>query len=185
MPLGRFGYKVLNESLCEFRLLTVQPRSSPDEPIYVSIETHKLSAPPAYEALSYVWGAFIPKNPHIVLIGEEEGLEVTPNLFYILFKLSLTEKERVMWIDAICIDQDDLYERSSQVQLMRDIYVKATRTIVFLGNDTLGTYWNLPILKEITWGQTWETDKERQAGIETKTGNHGWGERNALRGVLW
>jgi Heterokaryon incompatibility protein (HET) len=55
------------------------------------------------------------------------------------------------------------------VQLMRDIYVKATRTIVFLGNDTLGTYWNLPILKEITWGQTWETDKERQAGIETKT----------------
>jgi hypothetical protein len=96
MPLSRFSYKVLNENLREFRLLTVQPRSSLDEPIYVSIETHKLSAPPPCEALSYVWGASAPNNPPIVLIGEEEGLEATPNLFYILMKLSLTEKERVM-----------------------------------------------------------------------------------------
>jgi hypothetical protein len=168
MPLSRFSYKVLNENLREFRLLTLQPRSSPDEPIYVSIKTHKLSAPPPYEALSYVWGDFGPNNPPIVSIGEEEGLEVTPNLFYILLKLSLAEKERVMWIDAICIDQDDLDERSSQVQLMRDIYMKATRTIVFLGDDSLGTYWILPILKEITWSQTWKTDEERQARIEAK-----------------
>jgi len=59
----------------------------------------------------YVWGAFIPKGPYFVLIGEEEGLEVTPNLFHILAELSLTEKERVIWIDAICIDQDYLVKR--------------------------------------------------------------------------
>jgi hypothetical protein len=52
---------------------------------------------------------------------------------------------------------------------MRDIYMKATRTIVFLGDDSLGTHWILPILKEITWSQTWKTDEERQVRIETKT----------------
>jgi hypothetical protein len=162
MPLRRFGYEHLKEDLVEFRLLTTQPRSSPEDPIYVSIETHKLSDPPQYEALSYVWGDFEPNNPHVILIGEDEGLEVSPNLFYILFKLSLADKERVMWVDAVCIDQNDLAERSSQVALMRDIYDKATRTIVFLGEESLGPYWILPIIKEITWGRTWDTDEENQ-----------------------
>lgn len=160
MSLNRFGYKTLNEDLREFRLLALHPRASHDEYIYISITTHKLAAPPPYEALSYVWGAFIRDDPYYILIGEEEGLEVSPNLFRILYKLSLHGKERVMWIDAICIDQNDLDERSSQVQLMRDIYEQATRTIVFLGEETVGTRGMLPILEEMTWDQRWGIDEE-------------------------
>ena len=50
---------------------------------------------------------------------------------------------------------------------MRDIYVKATNTIVFLGENTLGSHRVLP-LNEITWSRTWETKIEREAAVEKR-----------------
>lgn len=40
-----------------------------------------------------------------------------------------------MWIDAICINQEDLGERSSQVSFMTNIYAAAARVVVWLGKD--------------------------------------------------
>lgn len=187
MPFDRFGYEILDEGLREFRLLTIHPRSARGETFHISITTHQLSASPPYEALSYVWGAFIPNDPYYILIGEkeEEGLEVSPNLFYILCELSLRETDLVMWIDAICIDQDDLDERSSQVQLMRDIYERATKTIVFLGDETVGTSWILPLLEEITWSQEWTLSGESQAVIEAETKfKQRLASTNQIKGIL-
>lgn len=42
-----------------------------------------------------------------------------------------------MWIDAICINQMDLNERAQQVQLMAEIYRKASLVVVWLGEDAL------------------------------------------------
>jgi hypothetical protein len=52
--------------------------------------------------------------------------------------LRLEEEERFVWIDAICVNQDALDERSHQVQLMKDIYAQAARVIVWLGEDEYG-----------------------------------------------
>ena len=62
-------------------------------------------------------------------------LEVTRNLAVALQHLRYQHKPRVLWIDAICINQQDVHERSAQVQLMGDIYRSARQTTVWLGPE--------------------------------------------------
>lgn len=83
-----------------------------------------------YEALSYVWGDS--KKPHIISIDGYD-LRVTANLYEALLRLQDQLIERILWIDAICIDQDKKEERAKQVQLMAKIYCNANRVIVWLG----------------------------------------------------
>jgi hypothetical protein len=83
-----------------------------------------------YEALSYVWGGS--DKPHSILIGRY-GLPVTVNLYAALLHLRDRLIERIIWVDAICIDQDNQTERAQQVQSMAKIYCKANRVIVWLG----------------------------------------------------
>ena len=60
---------------------------------------------------------------------------VTLNLFKALQHLRLDTAPRVLWVDAICIDQDNIPERDAQVQLMGNIYRTAGRVIVWLGPE--------------------------------------------------
>ncbi|KAL8344915.1 hypothetical protein RB601_005110 [Gaeumannomyces tritici] len=82
-----------------------------------------------YEALSYVWGS--EKNKLSIYIdGVEQS--VRANLHHALSHLRDCFVERVLWIDAICINQDDNEEKGQQVQSMAKIYAKASRVIVWL-----------------------------------------------------
>jgi Heterokaryon incompatibility protein (HET) len=83
-----------------------------------------------YEALSYVWGSS--DKPHSISIGRYY-LPITANLYAALLHLRDQLIERIIWIDAICINQDDPTERAQQVQSMAKIYCKANRVIVWLG----------------------------------------------------
>ncbi|KAM0136390.1 hypothetical protein ACHAP3_004620 [Botrytis cinerea] len=83
-----------------------------------------------YEALSYCWGDASVKVPIIV---NGKMFPVTTNLFAALRKLRKTDSIRRIWIDAICINQDDNNEKSTQVLLMRDIYQNTGRCFVWLG----------------------------------------------------
>lgn len=88
-----------------------------------------------FEALSYAWGST--KKLVDVYVGETgcQTIQVTRNLADALPYLRHQEKPRVLWIDAICVNQQDLGERSSQVKRMPDIYSKATR-VVWLGLES-------------------------------------------------
>jgi hypothetical protein len=71
--------------------------------------------------------------------SEESGydtLSVTQNLSQALPYLRYEDKSRALWIDAICVNQQDLQERSQQVKRMAEIYSKATRVIAWLGPAT-------------------------------------------------
>ncbi|KAF8859326.1 heterokaryon incompatibility, partial [Acephala macrosclerotiorum] len=85
-----------------------------------------------YEALSYVWGE---SDPPCWILCNGQRKSVTPNLGAALRRLRYKEKWRLVWIDAICVNQEDLDERSQQVMLMRNIYSPARRVIVWLGED--------------------------------------------------
>ena len=89
-----------------------------------------------FEALSYVWGVSVKR--YKVQVNEKPFL-ITHNLFTALRELRLTERDRILWIDAMCIDQSNTVERGSQVQMMRDIYSKASRTIIWFGEATSTT----------------------------------------------
>ena len=84
-----------------------------------------------YETLSYVWGS--ESKPYKIRIDEGHSLSVTSNLFSALLHLRQTDAPRTLWIDAMCIDQDSFREREQQISIMRDIYARASRTIIWLG----------------------------------------------------
>jgi hypothetical protein len=86
----------------------------------------------AYEALSYVWG-----NPIYVdsLQFPSGHLDITPNLAAALRHLRFPDRVRVLWVDAICINQGNLLERAQQVQIMGHIYAKARQVLCWLGRD--------------------------------------------------
>jgi hypothetical protein len=83
-----------------------------------------------YEALSYAWGDS--EKLHTILIDGYD-LRVTANLYKALLHLQDQLIERILWVDAICINQDIQKERAEQVRLMAKIYCKANRVIVWLG----------------------------------------------------
>lgn len=83
-----------------------------------------------YEALSYVWGTRL-STDRIWLDGCEFG--VTENLHEALIHLRRPDEDRVLWVDAICIDQSHNGERGHQVGQMRLVYRTAQRVIIWLG----------------------------------------------------
>ncbi|KAH7067182.1 heterokaryon incompatibility protein-domain-containing protein, partial [Paraphoma chrysanthemicola] len=96
-----------------------------------------------YECLSYVWGDSTQRRRIYIQddsssaehVNELLYLDVTSNLFIALHRLRNESFPRLMWIDAICINQADLRERATQVQYMSTIYSSAGRVLVWLGEE--------------------------------------------------
>jgi Heterokaryon incompatibility protein (HET) len=74
---------------------------------------------------------------------------VTTNLKAALEKMRLPRRIRRVWIDAICINQEDIEERASQVRLMRGIYQNARRVVVWLGVGTAESRAAFELLRSI------------------------------------
>ncbi|KAH6701430.1 heterokaryon incompatibility protein-domain-containing protein [Leptodontidium sp. MPI-SDFR-AT-0119] len=114
-----------------FRLLTILPKSASSEGyLQCKLQDHDLDTAPPYEALSYVWGNAKPVG---CIFIDDESKSISFNLGLALVRLRHDDKERIVWIDALCINQDDIVERSQQVQLMVDIYTRCTRVVVWMG----------------------------------------------------
>lgn len=104
-----------------------------------------------YEALSYVWGSTDAPG-HVIIQSEISGhnsISVTRNLDVALRHLRHTDKSRSLWADAICINQQSLAERSSQVSLMSSIYRFAPKVIVWLGAEDENSHHALSMLESL------------------------------------
>ena len=139
-----YVYGDLPDAGTTVRLLKLLPGHR-EEPICIDLFDQDLAAPPRFEALSYTWGDDPGSNK--VLCGDL-WLPVTSNLHAVLLELRHLDEPRIMWIDAICINQDNRGEKNHQVVLMRKIYSTAERVIVWLGEADAET----PILLEF-WKQ--------------------------------
>jgi hypothetical protein len=82
---------------------------------------------PEYSALSYVWGDGTARTK-IEYNGCEA--EVTKNLAEALQHLRHEPESRYLWVDALCINQDNVEEKGHQVALMKDIYAYAGEVVV-------------------------------------------------------
>jgi hypothetical protein len=127
-PAKSFAYKRLNGGR-EIRSITLQ-EGNYDDPISLTIEHKSLDQKPTYEALSHVWG---PQNPSHVVRCSDGILAIGENLRNALLYLRRPDAARVLWIDQIAINQDDVDERMQQVNLMADIYSSASVVVVWLG----------------------------------------------------
>ena len=124
-------YDRLDVARKEFRLLNLLPGKQSD-PIICELQVWCCDKGqcPQYEALSYVW-AGSPGPSTIILRGRH--VHVTSNLESALRHLRYQDHHRTLWIDALCIKQDNLGERNDQVRQMRSIYQLASQVIVWLG----------------------------------------------------
>ncbi|KAH8668989.1 heterokaryon incompatibility protein-domain-containing protein [Xylariales sp. PMI_506] len=122
-------YHPLDKAGREFRLLRLHPGATPD-PIKADLITSSLRDHEPFEALSYVWGDT--KNEEPISLAGKSTL-VTRNLYEALDKMRRDSEPRLLWVDALCINQEDVDERSHQVRLMRDIYGRATCVLAWLG----------------------------------------------------
>ncbi|RSM03815.1 hypothetical protein CEP52_007193 [Fusarium oligoseptatum] len=94
-----------------------------------------------YETLSYAWGS--PSDSSHDILVNDQRYRVRQNLYHALcqFGTSFRYASRVrLWVDAICINQNDGLERATQVKRMKQIYSTAMRTIVWMGKDLGPTY---------------------------------------------
>jgi hypothetical protein len=114
------------------RLIRLLPSKEFEADVHCEIFRASLSRHPEYEALSYFCGD--PKTTSPVYL---EGVRshVTINLELALRHLRYEDRERVLWVDALSINQRDVRERNSQVKKMRDIYMGANKVLVWLGPE--------------------------------------------------
>jgi len=118
----------------QIRLLELAP-GGPDDELIATLSTASLESSPPYEALSYVWGDMT--TPRSIRL-QSSSFAITKNLEVALRGLRKVDQARTLWVDAICIDQDDLLERQAQVQLMKRIYSRSSRVLTWLGEEEEG-----------------------------------------------
>lgn len=83
-----------------------------------------------FAALSYVWGS--PETPKNIIMDGRTRFWVTNNLYDALKSLRRPEEARALWIDAVCINQDDPDEKALQIGLMRRIYKQAHEVLAYI-----------------------------------------------------
>ncbi|KAI1374161.1 HET-domain-containing protein [Hypoxylon crocopeplum] len=134
----RYQYKIISDNQ-SIRLFLLEP-GKVDEPVRGRLEFVNIDDAGFYEALSYVWGEPGPSGiaEYTVLLREgdsESSLELTRNLHGALKQLRLPDRARRVWVDQICINQEDQVERSKQVVFMGIIFKNASHVLVWLGLD--------------------------------------------------
>ncbi|KAL9627226.1 MAG: hypothetical protein Q9164_007668, partial [Protoblastenia rupestris] len=113
------------------RLVELPPGEKKGE-ISCSLRTYPLSQSPEYEAVSYCWGDF---TNRVQIHCEGRLLSIPSNLYAFLLRTRAKGIKRTLWADAICINQADNSEKTKHVQLMRDVYRRAKRTLIWLGEE--------------------------------------------------
>lgn len=145
----------------EIRIITLAPGEWNDR-IECTLRTVSLDDNPSYEALSYCWGD--PNDPKKLIFLPKQPFKATPSLESALRNLRHRDSERTMWIDAICINQNDVAERTAQVKQMQDIYAHASHLVVWVGaaseseDSDLGMETCRQVGEELKEGDHWDID---------------------------
>ncbi|KAN0099122.1 Heterokaryon incompatibility protein (HET) domain containing protein [Hyaloscypha variabilis] len=126
--MDSFQYKPLDRKKHEIRIIILYPGC--DGPIQCSLAAVSLDDAEEYEALSYTWGD-VNQQTFIIVDGVDHA--ITVNAAIALWHLRRKQSSRNLWIDTLCINQQDDEERIHQVQLMKHIYSKASNVLAWLG----------------------------------------------------
>jgi hypothetical protein len=124
---------VFNTKLPAFhiRLLFLKPSTDYHAPIQCELKMLNLCHFTTYRTVSYTWGC-----QHL-----SECIEINGKSFWIRKNLDTLLRDlrrrglEILWVDAICINQNDLHEKNKQILLMDHIYRDATETIVWLHEE--------------------------------------------------
>jgi hypothetical protein len=118
------------DSTAQIRLIRLLPHADFNDPVHAIVEIWDRNSAPPFSAVSYVWGEPLPQEAISI-----DGLllPITPNCLYALKQVRLHHPQDYVWVDAICINQEDMEEKAAQVAMMGEIYAKATRVLACIG----------------------------------------------------
>lgn len=121
----------------EIRLLDLQRSDHTSDPLVGTFRTVSLDqeSTPCYTALSYVWGALQPTQGTTIDLGVGH-LSITKTCHDALRQIRSLHGNTTIWVDSICIDQTSEAERHHQVSLMGDVYSRADKVYIWLGEET-------------------------------------------------
>jgi hypothetical protein len=132
----------------QFRLLEVEGGTKSDEircRLFVTSMGDKSIV--SYEALSYVWGE---QHQRLTVMVNDHAFPVTTNLEAAMRHLRFPSRNRTIWADAVCINQDDINEVNVQVGQMDKIYYNAQSAAVWLGEASSDSDYALEILQKLS-----------------------------------
>ncbi|ORY01668.1 heterokaryon incompatibility protein-domain-containing protein, partial [Clohesyomyces aquaticus] len=118
------------------RLISLQPSKSFDHPLECELSEVELDHAPEYTALSYSWDS---SEGTATILCDGGFLKVTKNCARALHRIRQREgsQDLNLWVDAICIDQgtdpEAVSERTQQIQIMGEIYKRASNVIAYVG----------------------------------------------------
>jgi hypothetical protein len=121
----------------------LKPRLVKDHLAACEIRTFSIDASPkdalnapGYAALSYSWGDHAAVCSVQLYNGSKKhSFSISRDLREALAAVARLEPSKWLWVDALCIDQSSVEERSDQVQRMKDIYSRAQCVLVWLGKE--------------------------------------------------
>jgi hypothetical protein len=125
-------YKQLDSKLKEIRLIVLNPGMEYQQ-ITCELTNANLSdnPQPKFTALSYEWGN--PESRRYDIEISRQPFSVQENLWHALIHLRSPIQKQILWIDAICINQNDIRERNHHVGIMGQVYSTAEEVKVWLG----------------------------------------------------
>ncbi|KAK4214170.1 heterokaryon incompatibility protein-domain-containing protein [Rhypophila decipiens] len=123
------------------RLLHLRPGTDKDAPIEAKLDIVPLHHEHSnFEALSYFWGQELDRDGlklQYAIPGDNGSTEaeigITANLAVALRHLRYPDRTRILWVDAVCINQNHIIEKTSQVSIMNRIYRRAQRVLIWMG----------------------------------------------------
>jgi hypothetical protein len=115
------------------RVLKLRAAADREAELHGELVACRMDEAPEFEAVSYVWGP--PVFSHKIILPEGV-VDITESLASALRQFRRVSDERVLWADALCINQEDVDEKGQQVSIMGDIYKSATRCLAWLGPAT-------------------------------------------------
>ncbi|GAW18788.1 hypothetical protein ANO14919_082700 [Xylariales sp. No.14919] len=149
-------YKPLEKD--QVRLLVLWPANADHYPLLCTLETYTWgqgTSNPQYAALSYFWGSDVCNGRLYLVLGDDKAestdrntwgstarhalcIPIRNNLFRALLRLRRTDRPVSLWIDVMCINQDDAVEKTTQLEQMIKIYQNAENVCVWLGESDDG-----------------------------------------------
>jgi len=151
--MERYVYKDVSSPL-NLRVLVVEPAETIDAPLRCSIQevswirrNKKQTA--AYDALSYTWGAPVREYP---LLCDGQTVLVTRNCVSALRYLRLQREKLVIWVDAVCIDQESIADKNFWVPAIGLIFSCARHVYIWLGESGEAT---AGLFKALKYERSW------------------------------
>lgn len=121
-----------------FRIAWLTASSNANDLVHVTLETYSDESHPEYETVSYLWGGEDDDKSlrRPIFVGPYwDYVLQTENCWSMLRFMRPKQGVRLVWVDALCINQRNLKERANQVAKMGQIYARCSRVVAYIGRD--------------------------------------------------